>query len=175
MTPGSMKYLWRQSSNCHIACVSNPGMVLKLHQDVCPCRAFGPYAVLALSSVPLKHSYVSLRELWGFTLCSRSSVSLVCLSANQSDPHLISSKRGCGGSTLGFNPAKSTQWALTSFCSFLFSFITLFHFYHWLLRPPSIFSSLSSQFLCSVNFAEPPLLPVSKQTGWNHINKHFCL
>lgn len=43
-----------------------------------------------------------------------------------SDPRLISSKQWWGGSTLGLNPAKSTQCALTSFCSFLFFFITPF-------------------------------------------------
>lgn len=107
-----------------ISRVSNPETQQKLQQDVFPCRTLRPYAVVAILCV-LKTLYLCFLERTrevAWDLLSRWFVSLQTI---QSDPRLISSKRGWGGSTHGFNPAKSTQWALTSFCSFPFSFITL--------------------------------------------------
>lgn len=73
-----MKYWWSQSSS-PFACVSNPETRQKLHQDVFPCRALRPYAVLAVLCV-LKTLYLCFLERTRG--CMRSSVSLVCLSAN---------------------------------------------------------------------------------------------
>lgn len=96
----------------------------------------------------------------GFTLCLRSAEIwwFVSLRTIQSDPHLISSKQGWGGAVVGLNPSKFTQWALTSPCSFLFSFIT--HSFLSLAFAPTLLF-----FFYLLNIAELLPLPVSQQTG----------